>query len=496
MALVTLTSSCNFSVAKESQTQELELPNQADNDQYFEIYKSINGSKTIQEFDIEYRAIVIQLISEYAMGRFEFCHNHQCKESISVLFEDQDYNVIDWIYYNQKTNIKYKTRFGRYFCDQCMNKAVEINCGCKCKNCSQFIYCPNDFIIATNSTSPKCRGCKVSLCANHQGNICHVCQDLKNGFEFKLSHEPLPSKYDFAAKCNGCDNILYFKEDDEIITTCDYCLKEISEEQSQNADKSMANQQQLKRWECKICHRTYKSQHTLKSHSKVHDENNPIKCKYCGKMWSKMAALKRHLSVHSDERPFQCEICHKRYKLLNSLKTHKKLHSDGKPYKCKYCNKSYSIRRDLNHHQKSHTSKFQCKICNKIFKYKNNLKVHSVIHGDNAFECKYCNKKFARDRNLKIHIRIHTNERPFQCKICNMSFQAKSTLTRHLRIHTGERPYKCKYCPKAFKAKNNLTVHERIHTGERPYKCRFCDKQYCSSSGLVTHNKKYHANFS
>ena len=57
----------------------------------------------------------------------EYCYNDNCNESISVLFEDQDCPGIDWTYHNRKTNIKYKSRFGRYFCDKCMDNIIAIS---------------------------------------------------------------------------------------------------------------------------------------------------------------------------------------------------------------------------------------------------------------------------------------------------------------------------------------------------------------------------------
>ena len=89
----------------------------------------------MQKFDVKYQTVVILLMREYSMGIFEYCYNHKCDQSISVLHKDLDYNIIDRIYHNTRTNIKYKPRIDRWFCNQCVDNEIAIDCSCECEDC-------------------------------------------------------------------------------------------------------------------------------------------------------------------------------------------------------------------------------------------------------------------------------------------------------------------------------------------------------------------------
>ena len=50
-------------------------------------------------------------------------------------------------------------------------------------------------------------------------------------------------------------------------------------------------------------------------------ENGIFACKECGKVFSKKQVLKNHIEIHMDNKP-ECTICHKSFKTSNSLKSH------------------------------------------------------------------------------------------------------------------------------------------------------------------------------
>ena len=209
---------------------------------------------------------------------------------------------------------------------------------------------PENFEINTmNSRMLKCNKCLISLCKNHESNICHICQDRENGFKFQMSLEPIPSLYCFAQKYNRCDDILYFKANEEVCSTCDRCLKEL-------ANKSIKDQNEPKRVECKICHGTYKNKHSLRQHLKIHSNNKPFQCKLCDKKFIRKDALINHSRVHSNDKPYQCKICHKRYRSKASLRVHSRIHDENNPFKCKHCNKYLTSKTALKRHLKVHSN--------------------------------------------------------------------------------------------------------------------------------------------
>ena len=119
---------------------------------------------------------------------------------------------------------------------------------------------------------------------------------------------------------------------------------------------------------------------------------------------------------------YECNICAKIFKSLGGLWNHKSIHK-GKQYKCSICNKTFFQLAEKKQHEKFHSGirSFECKTCNMKFIYAHHLRRHERIHnGEKPFECKFCKKVFTQSPDLKRHERIHTGEVPYECLECKI----------------------------------------------------------------------------
>eukprot|EP01084_Bolivina_argentea_P178375 308336_1 len=149
--------------------------------QFQSIFSSICNSTWIQSMQISNK--IIQEISEYSVGKWEFCSNKKCMNSISVLQQDLDPQ-------NKQTIFKVCTKTQRYFCESCMDKAVHLTyCpnnatdNCCCLNLLHFIpncdvcKCGNIIaeIYALEAMECECECCHIRECICCEKNYCKMC---------------------------------------------------------------------------------------------------------------------------------------------------------------------------------------------------------------------------------------------------------------------------------------------------------------------------------
>ncbi|XP_053663199.1 zinc finger protein 780A-like [Anopheles marshallii] len=140
---------------------------------------------------------------------------------------------------------------------------------------------------------------------------------------------------------------------------------------------------------CDICDKIFSNPGSMNSHMKrFHSNVKAIKtqekhiCNQCGKSVSSAAYLKTHMRLHSNEEPFACTICGARFKLYRYLKWHMAVHKGL--HKCKECDASFKSPSELQDHMHSHVGsrEFICTFCGSNFCTKQNLCKHMrKVHG-------------------------------------------------------------------------------------------------------------------
>lgn len=306
-----------------------------------------------------------------------------------------------------------------------------------------------------------------------------------------------------------------------------------------------------KRWQCRMCEKSYTSKYNLVTHILGHNGIKPHSCPHCNKLFKQPSHLQTHLLTHQGTRPHKCEVCSKAFTQTSHLKRHMLLHTDIKPYSCRFCGRGFAYPSELKAHEVKHESGrchvcvecgldfstltqlkrhlathqgptlYQCLECSKSFHYRSqlqnhmlkhqnvrpfvctecgmefsqihHLKQHSLTHkGVKEFKCEVCGREFTLQANMKRHMLIHTSVRPYQCHICFKTFVQKQTLKTHMIVHSPVKPFKCKVCGKSFNRMYNLLGHMHLHAGSKPFKCPYCSSKFNLKGNLSRHMKVKH----
>ena len=141
-----------------------------------------------------------------------------------------------------------------------------------------------------------------------------------------------------------------------------------------------------KKFNCKVCHRSYSTKHNLSQHTKIHDESKAFKCDVCLKHFYQKSSLIKHYRTHTGEKPFACQFCDKKFAVKSNLTQHEATHSEIKSFKCSICpeGRFFKTKRDLNQHMVFHYEpKFACSHCDYKTHTKQSLDKHRKNHNLN-----------------------------------------------------------------------------------------------------------------
>ncbi|XP_072437967.1 uncharacterized protein znf366 isoform X1 [Chiloscyllium punctatum] len=306
-----------------------------------------------------------------------------------------------------------------------------------------------------------------------------------------------------------------------------------------------------KRWQCRMCEKSYTSKYNLVTHILGHSGIKPHACSQCGKLFKQLSHLHTHMLTHQGTRPHKCNVCHKAFTQTSHLKRHMMQHSDVKPYNCSICGRGFAYPSELKAHETKHENGrdnicvecgldfptlaqlkrhltshrgptlYRCDECEKTFQYPSqlqnhmmkhkdirpyictecgmefiqphHLKQHSLTHkGVKEHKCGICGREFTLLANMKRHVLIHTNIRAYQCHLCFKSFVQKQTLKAHMIVHSDIKPFKCKLCGKEFNRMHNLMGHMHLHSDSKPFKCLYCPSKFTLKGNLTRHMKVKH----
>ncbi|XP_078420262.1 uncharacterized protein znf366 [Cetorhinus maximus] len=306
-----------------------------------------------------------------------------------------------------------------------------------------------------------------------------------------------------------------------------------------------------KRWQCRMCEKSYTSKYNLVTHILGHSGIKPHACSQCGKLFKQLSHLHTHMLTHQGTRPHKCHVCHKAFTQTSHLKRHMMQHSDVKPYNCGICGRGFAYPSELKAHETKHENGrdnicvecgldfptlaqlkrhltahrgptlYRCDECDKTFQYPSqlqnhmmkhkdirpyictecgmefiqphHLKQHSLTHkGVKEHKCGICGREFTLLANMKRHVLIHTNIRAYQCHLCLKSFVQKQTLKAHMIVHSDIKPFKCKLCGKEFNRMHNLMGHMHLHSDSKPFKCLYCPSKFTLKGNLTRHMKVKH----
>ena len=108
-----------------------------------------------------------------------------------------------------------------------------------------------------------------------------------------------------------------------------------------------------KRWQCKICPKSYTTKHNLLAHILDHSCIKPHLCLVCGKYFKQLSHLNTHMLTHDHIKPYKCTQCGKGFTQISHLKRHETVHLASKPYICDICNRGFAYPSELRIHKVS-----------------------------------------------------------------------------------------------------------------------------------------------
>lgn len=241
---------------------------------------------------------------------------------------------------------------------------------------------------------------------------------------------------------------------------------------------------QSETFECDLDGKTFRYKRSLRSHMSAHFPK--INCPRCNRMLQSRS-LNHHIkNVHPNIRKFQCKICSKSFKSAVNCKAHEKIHN--KEFPCEVCNKSFTTPSQLAMHKKLYHENargFKCDVCEKQFFQKAYLISHQKTHDKNRskpLKCHRCDFSTDNKSNLKRHENFHEHQdkkfaamiNPQKCEKCSNCFKTKSSLKCHMKNSHSKFLYQCDLCAKFSRTKNALNCHIKIHLKRlsKKEKCR------------------------
>ena len=181
-----------------------------------------------------------------------------------------------------------------------------------------------------------------------------------------------------------------------------------------------------KRWQCKLCPKSYTTKHNLVAHILDHCSIKPHLCLVCGKYFKQLSHLNTHMLTHDNVKPHVCDICQKGFTQISHLKRHQAVHCDSKPYICDICNRGFAYPSELRIHKDKHIpGKDKCVDCGKEFSNQKELREHMDTHDHGIrhdLTCQHCGRTFRFPSQLRDHMMTHAGARPYMCTECGMDF--------------------------------------------------------------------------
>uniref|UniRef100_A0A182Y139 C2H2-type domain-containing protein n=1 Tax=Anopheles stephensi TaxID=30069 RepID=A0A182Y139_ANOST len=189
-------------------------------------------------------------------------------------------------------------------------------------------------------------------------------------------------------------------------------------------------------FQCTYCTSSFHTKTEMQNHiAAIHISEDRAECEQCGAVFTSNKLLKQHIESHNTARNYQCVECKRSFKTQHQLNRHFKVHSDVR-YQCEHCEVSYTRRDKLRMHvEKAHKIQtyFVCDICLRSFDNDEALQQHLQRHKfPNNLECGTCLLVSLTEESFAKHTCI-TYQENYIC--CGHDFKHHTVYNKHMMRH-------------------------------------------------------------
>ena len=267
-----------------------------------------------------------------------------------------------------------------------------------------------------------------------KGGIVSIVNPVETDSDTKDSETENSLKSEKSKSNKDSDTVIKEEQDESAIDRLDISIK--------IDDDQFLTHGEHKRWQCKLCPKSYTTKHNLVAHILDHCSIKPHLCLVCGKYFKQLSHLNTHMLTHDNVKPHVCEVCQKGFTQISHLKRHQTVHCDSKPYICDICNRGFAYPSELRIHKDKHVpGKDKCVDCGMEFPNVKELREHMILHEHrNKVEltCQHCGRSFRFPSQLKDHMLTHAGARPFMCTECGMDFMKVTLTGTHLKFFNSK----------------------------------------------------------
>ena len=236
-------------------------------------------------------------------------------------------------------------------------------------------------------------------------------------------------------------------------------------------------------YECKFCHKKFKSAIAVKSHILNHDPTI-LKCPFCSKKIKDLTKYVNHInSKHrKDDNNDICDKAiedakqYKHQQVTSSYETLDDIINDVENNQVNNINNEMESDWQENITYDSDTNLYSCNICGKQVKNLAGIRSHMVTHKQKLYRCPICGTRVKDVYTFKQHVQQHQSIL-YKCKHCLAVFTSIEDMKAHL----------CEHMIYNMSKKSDYDTCVNPRHLKKGFVCEHCHKEFIDRKDFYNH---------